>query len=240
VANWAPREENLPQFEERPMSSTKWRAAVNEIYEKINYLKNLHDELGNPISNPSPGNLWFDLNNNVLKVWTGVSWNEFLIKDVNTSESGTPLFVPLGNSLGKLDGSWLTDATTLVKGIIRLATNVEAVAGSLATVAISPAALTHYMSQFSFGDASTTQKGVIRIATSEEAEEGTLNTVAMTPYRTRVVVDAAINEAGFPTPASGFPGEAVTVNDTATAYVLKDVVSESSNLAFVYALIFGG
>lgn len=240
MANWAPREENLPQFEERPLSSTKWRAAVNEIYEKLNYLRNYHDELGNPMPNPNPGNLWFDLNTNVLKVWDGTAWRQFVFHDINSSTSPTPGFVPIALSTGKLDSDWLPDATTVIKGVIRLATNAETISGTLNSVAVSPAALHEFMSGFNFGDATTEQKGVLRIATAEEAAEGALNNVAMTPYRVREVVDEAINDADFPTPASGFPGQAVVVNETATSYVLKDVVGQMSNTSFIYALIFGG
>lgn len=239
MANWAPKEENMPQFEERPMSSTKWRAAVNDIYEKLNYLKNFRDELGNPMQNPNPGNLWFDTNQNILKVWNGTAWVSFLIQDANTSVYAAPNFAPLGNNLGKLDLSWFSDASTAIKGIVRLATKAEAVSGLSEAIAVTPAALQHYMSQFSFGDATSIAKGVIRIATSSEASEGVLDTVAMTPYRTRAVVTAAINNANFPTPVSGFPGNVVAVNENATAFVLKDVVSDMSNMSFVYALIFG-
>lgn len=240
MANWEPREENLPQFEERPLSSTKWRAAVNDIYEKLNYLRNYHDELGNPMPNPNPGNLWFDLNNNVFKVWDGAAWREFVVYDKNSSTSPTPGFVPIALSTGRLDTGWLPDSTTSIKGVIRLATNAETISGLLGTVAVSPESLHEFMSGFNFGDATTEQKGVLRIATAIEADEGTLNDVAMTPYRVRVVVDEAINDAGFPTPASGFPGHVVTVDETATEYVLKDVIGQMSNTSFIYALIFGG
>jgi len=45
VTPWTPNEVNLPQFQERPMVSTKWRAAVLEIYEKLNYLQNYYEGL---------------------------------------------------------------------------------------------------------------------------------------------------------------------------------------------------
>ncbi len=45
ITNWTPSEENLPQYQERPMSSTKWRAAVLEIYEKLNYLQQYYEGL---------------------------------------------------------------------------------------------------------------------------------------------------------------------------------------------------
>lgn len=36
---WAPSEVNLPTYQEKPMSSTKWRAAIFEIYEKLNHVR---------------------------------------------------------------------------------------------------------------------------------------------------------------------------------------------------------
>ena len=36
---WTPSELNLPQAQEKPMSSTKWRAAIYEIYEKLNHVR---------------------------------------------------------------------------------------------------------------------------------------------------------------------------------------------------------
>lgn len=240
MANWSPREENLPAYEERPMSSTKWRAAVFDIYEKLNYLRNFYDETGNPPNSPNPGNLWFDQDENALKVWNGSDWGKVVIEGLNSSPSPTPYFLPIALSTGKLDEGWLPSASTIAQGIVRMATNGETDSGALNDVAISPSNLHYYMSAFSIGDASTTVKGVIRIATSEEADEGVSNLTAMTPYRTRQVVDAAINEAGFPTPSGGFPGNAVVVNETGTDYVLKDIVSESANMSFVYSLIFGG
>lgn len=36
---WTPSELNLPQAQGKPMSSTKWRAAIYEIYEKLNHVR---------------------------------------------------------------------------------------------------------------------------------------------------------------------------------------------------------
>ena len=36
---WTPSEANLPEFREKPMSSTKWRALVFEIYERLNHVR---------------------------------------------------------------------------------------------------------------------------------------------------------------------------------------------------------
>jgi hypothetical protein len=102
---------------------------------------------------PSAGEFWLDTSatDRILKVFDGSAW----------AAAGKPI----------------PDASTTLKGIVRLATTAEATAGTLTTVAITPAQLKAY----SPADASTTVKGIIQLATPAEVLAGTDALKAVTP-----------------------------------------------------------
>lgn len=81
-------------------------------------------------------------------------------------------------------------ASTTLAGISRLATTAEATAGSLATVAVTPAGLAAAVPA-----ASTTVVGKSRLATTAEAIAGSLATVAVTPAGLAAAVPSASTSA---------------------------------------------
>lgn len=101
-------------------------------------------------------------------------------------------------------------ATDAAAGSIRIATNVEASAGTSSTVAVTPQQLVYALDditisaaaplqvlespantwQFSVDAASTTDAGVIRIATDPEAAAGTLENISVNPKQVKAAVDA--------------------------------------------------
>lgn len=86
------------------------------------------------------------------------------------------------------------DATTAVKGIVYLATNAEALAGTLTTnKAINPAALKFVVDDaFANKKATEAAQGVIKISTLAAAQAGSDDTTAMTPLKVKQAIAAAI------------------------------------------------
>jgi hypothetical protein len=76
------------------------------------------------------------------------------------------------------------DASTTVKGIVELATDVETVAGTDGNRAVTPLGLASLV-----GNASETAKGLVELATTAEATTGTDTTRAVTPAGLKTVAD---------------------------------------------------
>ena len=74
----------------------------------------------------------------------------------------------------------LPDASTTAKGIIEIATQSEADAGTSTVTAMTPALVTRLIDAAT-PDASTSRPGIIQIATASDATTGTNTTLAMTP-----------------------------------------------------------
>lgn len=86
------------------------------------------------------------------------------------------------------------DATTAVKGIVYLATNAEALAGTISTnKAINPANLKYVIDDaFTNKKATESAQGVIKLSTLAAAQAGSDDTTAMTPLKVKQAIAAAI------------------------------------------------
>lgn len=100
-----------------------------------------------------------------------------------------------------LDYLGVPDATALVKGKTRFATNAEAVAGTLTNVAMTPANVAA-VALSGVNDWSESVKGVGKLATSALAVAGTNDDTAMTPLKVAEVF-AEPPAIGSTTPAAG-------------------------------------
>lgn len=72
------------------------------------------------------------------------------------------------------------DATAAIKGLVELATNAEAVAGTDTTRAVTPAGLAAAITAAAPGDATTTTSGVVKLGTTAEIVAGTAGKVVTT------------------------------------------------------------
>lgn len=103
--------------------------------------------------------------------------------------SGLTTAANLRNEIGAAS----TDpATTLVSGLIKIATDEEAMAGEVASEAITPAQAKAVV-QAATPDATIVTRGQLRIASDEEAAEGVVISEAMTPKTTKMVVAARVD-----------------------------------------------
>ena len=82
-------------------------------------------------------------------------------------------------------------ATETSPGVIQIATNAQASAGTATDVAVTPAQLEARVGGLVIVDASTTEKGIIQLATNFEVTEGTNATKAVTPASMRYALDQA-------------------------------------------------
>jgi hypothetical protein len=146
-----------------------------------------------------------------LPQWNGE--NTKTLKDgypvSSTPTSGT---VPISNGSGKLD-SWITNSSSTAKGIVELATNAEAIAGTDTSLAVTPANMaalfgnkstaTPEASKIPISDgsgkldswitnSSSTAKGIVELATNAEAIAGTDTSLAVTPANLKHVIDSKI------------------------------------------------
>lgn len=86
----------------------------------------------------------------------------------------------------------LPEATTVVKGVIEIATNTEAAAGISNNLAVTPKQLKAAMDSVTVADASETQKGVVQIASAEEVEAGTATNKVMTVAQVKGMITTQI------------------------------------------------
>ena len=82
-------------------------------------------------------------------------------------------------------------ATEASPGVIRIATNAQASAGTATDVAVTPAQLETRVEGLVIVDASTTEKGIIQLATNSEVTAGTNTAKAVTPASMRYALDQA-------------------------------------------------
>jgi len=77
MVNWEPNSTLLPQFKERPMSSVKWIATINEIYQYMNRIRPFTSEITEEPAGPDLGHVWFDTTDPLepkLKIYDGAAW----------------------------------------------------------------------------------------------------------------------------------------------------------------------
>lgn len=72
--------------------------------------------------------------------------------------------IPIADSGGKIDSAWIKDATTAVKGVVKVGDSLSSASGVLSVV-----------------PASTTVKGAVELATAAEAAAGNDTALAVTP-----------------------------------------------------------
>jgi len=135
---------------------------------------------------PAEGQLWLNTNNNILYVYTEADgWiaNQSELNGVLQINGNYPIQVNDDNAIHPVIN--IADSTTLNKGAVRLATNIEASAGTSNEVAITPSTLKFALTDISAGgvlpEASETTAGIIEIATGDEVLAGVDNDKAITP-----------------------------------------------------------
>lgn len=102
---------------------------------------------------------------------------------------------------GPLDYLGAPDASTTIKGKVRLATTAETTAGTSSSLACTPAGVAAVAIAGS-PDASTTVKGIIEIATDSEAVAKTSGTLALVPSNIPNIM-AEPGDIGGTTPGAG-------------------------------------
>ena len=145
------------------------------------------------------GSLWYDTGDNELKVLTATGWvdSSTAIAGVSAVNATAPLTaggVSGTNQTGAVTIA-VTDASQSAKGVVRLATNAEATAGSLNTVAITPGNLTNSITSY-LPTASTTVAGIVELATTAETQTGTNDTRAVTPLGLASAANTLSNPIG--------------------------------------------
>ena len=141
-------------------------------------------------TNPIQNDLWFNsTNGNLYIYYKDVDGGAFWVStvDYGTTQSaagGLKSFVGTG---AVSIGGTLSDpivgirsASTTQTGVMRLATETEAAAGTLTSVALSPALLKNNISSYVTA-ASATASGIVELATSAETITGTDTAKAVTP-----------------------------------------------------------
>ncbi len=145
------------------------------------------------------GSLWYDTGDSELKVLTASGWvdSSTAIAGVSSVAATAPLTAG-GVSASAQTGAVtvaIGDASTTVKGAVRLSTNAEATAGALSTVALTPASLTSSITSY-LPTASTTVVGIVELATVAEAQTGTDDTKAVTPAGLKSAANTLANPIG--------------------------------------------
>ena len=76
MSKWVATESNLPAYGERVISSDKWKAVINEIYDYLHITRTAN--YGTVEPSAENGELWYDTNvgENKLKVKTSTGWTE--------------------------------------------------------------------------------------------------------------------------------------------------------------------
>lgn len=112
-----------------------------------------------------------------------------------TLNVGDVLIANQDGALGNNANHWIfletnrDQATTTVLGLVKLATPADALNGTNATDAITPATLKHVLDN---RKATETVRGTIEIATQAETNAGTDNERAVTPLKLKTYVDGAM------------------------------------------------
>ena len=145
------------------------------------------------------GTLWYDTTTDELKVKSGATF--VLANDAVsgvTSVNGTAPVTVNGTSGVATQGVLVVDvndASNLAAGVVKLATDAEAQAGTSTDTALSPETLKSNIDYF-LPDASETVKGVVELATAAEAEAGLSATTAITPATLKSSSSALANPTG--------------------------------------------
>lgn len=138
-------------------------------------------------------------------------------------------------SLGVID-----DASETVKGIIQLATQVEANLGVNDTKAITAKKLKAYVAQ-AVPDATELVKGIIQIASNVEITDGTNTTKAVNPAQLAGAIAAFITSEDLPTASESVPGivELATVAESTTGTDTQRAVTPAGLKAAIDAIPSG-
>ena len=128
-----------------------------------------------------------------------------------------------------------SNASATQRGIVELATNTEAIAGTDTARAITPAALKAAIPQLanSVPTASTTQSGTVELATNLEALQGTDTTRAVTPEGQRAHGDGRYIRSAIAdwSNASGYVADALARGSD--GHIYRAVVATSSSIGNV-------
>ena len=120
MSKWVATESNLPVYGERVISSDKWKAVINEIYDYLHITRTANYGITEPSA--ENGELWYDTNvgENKLKVKTSTGWSgissDLAIASATTLggiKVGTDLTIT--NSILSVDGK----TTSTVDGIVK-------------------------------------------------------------------------------------------------------------------------
>jgi hypothetical protein len=143
-----------------------------------------------PPSDPVPNDLWFNsLNGNLYIYYIDPSSSDGLwvsVVDYGQSVEASGLSSLVGSGAINIAGTLrdpiisIRSATTTQTGVMRLANQTEAAAGTLSTVAISPALLKTNINSY-VSQATETVSGLVELATAAEVSAGTDTSKAITP-----------------------------------------------------------
>ena len=189
-----------------------------------------------PPPNPNKNDLWFDSDSGSLYIYyQDADSSQWVV--ANNPSSGVS-YVSSVTALGALTIGGTTEdpivsianASTTAVGALRLATNTEATAKSLTTVALSPGVLSSTIGDY-LPAASETAVGAVELATVAETTTGTDTTKAITP---KALKDALPALGGMSNPV----GTVITfASQTApSGYIKCDGAAVSRT---TYATLFG-
>lgn len=172
------------------------------------------------------------------KMYQNIDMNNYAVVNLKTPEN--PKDAVTKEYADNISLGVINDASETVKGIIQLATQIEANLGVNDTKAITAKKLKAYVAQ-AVPDATELVKGIIQIASNLEITNGTNTTKAVNPAQLAGAIAAFITSEDLPTASESVSGivELATVAESTTGTDTQRAVTPAGLKAAIDAIPSG-